>query len=83
MIYLIFSQAGFEDAKQSVFENNATLWVNNDSLTDTQLAGLLAAGIVVNTFKKPVDPTNEKQIIAAIESIETESPDTELFVEYL
>ncbi len=30
MIYLIFTQAGFDDAKKSVLEDNATVWINND-----------------------------------------------------
>jgi hypothetical protein len=83
MIYLIFTQAGFEDAKESVLTNNATLWINDGILSDDQLKALSAAKITVNILEKPVDPANEKAIIAAIESIEIEHPDTELLVEYL
>lgn len=83
MIYLIFTQAGLEDAKQSVFEDKATFWLNSGILSDSEVQQLSALGISINILTEAVDPTNEKQIIAAIESIETECPDTELFVEYL
>ena len=83
MIYLIFTQAGFEDAKSSVLENNATLWINNGILSDEQLKSLSMASITVNMLIPLVDPTNEKAIIAAIESIEKEHPNAKLFVEYL
>ena len=89
MIYLIFTQAGFEDAQESVLANHATLWINQGVLLDKQTEILLKARITVNIFTTLVDPTNEKAIIAAIEGIEgiegieIEYPDTELFVEYL
>ena len=83
MIYLIFTQAGFEDAKSSVLENNATLWINKDILSDQQIKILSTANITINTLATFVDPTNEKAIMAAIESIETEFPNAKLFVEYL
>ena len=83
MIYLIFTQAGFEDAQESILANNAMLWINEGILLDKQTEILLKAGITVNIFNTLVDPTNEKAIIAAIESIEIAYPDTELFVEYL
>ncbi|MFW5446529.1 MAG: hypothetical protein ACKE8G_00190 [Methylophagaceae bacterium] len=83
MIYLIFTQAGFEDAKNSVLENNATLWINDGILSDEQLKALSTASVTVNILSTLIEPTNEKAIIAAIESIEIEHPDTELLVEYL
>ena len=83
MIYLIFTQAGFEDAEDSVLENNAILWINNGILSDQQIKALSTADITINTLTTFVDPTNEKAIMAAIESIETEFPNAKLFVEYL
>ncbi|PHS25615.1 MAG: hypothetical protein COA83_05445 [Methylophaga sp.] len=83
MIYLIFTQAGFEDAKQSVLESTATLWLNNGILSEGEIQQLSALGIRINILAKSIDPTNEREIVTAIESIETAYPDTELFVEYL
>ncbi|MBL1321155.1 MAG: hypothetical protein COA63_008865 [Methylophaga sp.] len=83
MNYLIFTQAGFEDAQENVLENNATLWINDGILSDKQLKALSSADITINILPILVNPTHEKEIFAAIETIETEYPDTELFVEYL
>ncbi len=83
MIYLIFTEAGFEEAKESILQDKATLWINDGILSKTQQALLSTNEIAVTFLKSSVNPSNEKDIMAAIESIEIESPDTEMLVEYL
>lgn len=82
MIYLIFTQAGFDDAKKSIVENNTTAWINKGILSDAEIQALSSMSVNINILAKSIDPINEKEIIAAIESIETDNPDTELLVEY-
>jgi hypothetical protein len=83
MIYLIFTEAGFEEAKESILQDKATLWINDGILSKTQQALLSKNEIAVTVLKSSVNPSNEKDIMAAIESIEIEYPDTEILVEYL
>ncbi|MDH5358112.1 MAG: hypothetical protein OEW63_05745 [Gammaproteobacteria bacterium] len=83
MIYLIFTQDGFEEAKNIIIEEKATLWVNEDLLSDQQISELTQAAISVHTLPNKVDPNDEKSILAALKLIEQDAPKTEIFVEYL
>ncbi len=83
MIYLIFTQDGFEQAKQNMIDRKAMLWINRAVLSDEQIVELSSAGIIVNLLEKSVNPANEKSIFTAIDLIEKECPDSELFVEYV
>ena len=82
MIYLILTTEGFEEAKDIILENRATLWVNNNVLSDEQLQQLTTAGINVHTLTNNADSSNEKSVLAALKQVETHSPKTEIFVEY-
>ena len=83
MIYLIFTQEGLEEALATLLEEKATLWVNNDFLSEQQLTILNQGAINVQYFPENVDANNEKSILAALEKIEGDTPETEIFVEYL
>tara|TARA_R110001606_G_C15404643_1_gene654158 strand:+ start:35230 stop:35481 length:252 start_codon:yes stop_codon:yes gene_type:complete len=82
MIYLIFTQEGFAEAKNDILEDKADLWVNNDLLSSEQLASLSAHGISISYLPEPIDPNNEKAIITALEYVEKQSPKEEILVEY-
>ena len=82
MIYLIFTQDGFEEAKNTIVEEKASLWVNEDLLTDEQINELSRSAISVHTLPNKVDPGDEKSILAALKQIEKNASDTEIFVEY-
>jgi hypothetical protein len=83
MIYLIFTQQGFEEVKSIVLEDNATLWVNDDILSNEDLAELTTAGITIYTLTDKFNPSDEKSVLAALKHVEQNSPKTEIFVEYL
>ncbi len=83
MIYLIFTEIGFEEAKENILQDKAALWVNDGILSKTQQTLLSENEIAVTILKSSVNPSNEKDIIAAIESIEIDYPDAEILVEYL
>lgn len=83
MIYLVFTQDGFEQAQQMIVEDKAILWINADVLTDQQRAELDSAGIQVFTLADKADPSNEKSVLAALDYVEKNAPDCEIFVEYL
>ena len=83
MIYLILTKEGFEEAKQRILQDRAMLWVNHDILSKEQQALLAENKISVTLLSSPVNPANEKEIIAAIESIEKDYPDANIFVEYV
>lgn len=82
MIYLIFTQEGFAEAKSDLLEHKAELWTNVDLLSPEQLADLKAHHISLFYLPEPVDPKNEKAIMAAMEYVEKQSPKNEIFVEY-
>lgn len=82
MIYLIFTQEGFAEAKSDLLEDKADLWTNADLLSPEQLAGLKTQDIKVYFLPEPVNPNNEKAILSALDYVEQQSPKKEIFVEY-
>ena len=82
MIYLIFTQEGFAEAKSAILEDKADLWICVDMLSPEQLAELSASGISIYFLPDPVNPNNEKAIIAALDYVEQQSPKEEILVEY-
>tara|TARA_R110002049_G_scaffold221841_7_gene393322 strand:+ start:614 stop:865 length:252 start_codon:yes stop_codon:yes gene_type:complete len=82
MIYLIFTQEGFAEAKSDILEDKADLWINVDMLLPEQLAELSAHGISIYFLPDPVNPNNEKAILAALDYVELQSPKEEILVEY-
>jgi hypothetical protein len=82
MIYLIFTQEGFVEAKGNILQDKADLWINVDLLAPEQLAELSAHGISIYFLPDRVNPNNEKAIVAALEYVEQQSPKKEIYVEY-
>ncbi|MDC9726198.1 MAG: hypothetical protein PSN44_09855 [Gammaproteobacteria bacterium] len=83
IIYFIFSQEGFEEAKSDILADKATLWVNADFLSDEHTVELQQAGINVHTFPEKVNGSNEKSILQALKPIEEKNPEAEILIEYL
>lgn len=83
MIYLVFTQEGFQQAKPLIFEDKATLWINSDVLTQAQQAELSGANILVYTLPDKFDSSNEKSVLAALDYVEKNAPKCEIFVEYV
>jgi len=82
MIYLIFTQEGFAEAKSDILEDKADLWLNVDLLSPEQLSELSTHGISIYFLPDRINPKNEKAILAALEYVEQQSPKAEIFVEY-
>lgn len=83
MIYLIFSAEGFDEAKNDIVDDKATLWINNNVLSDEQQTELKAADIMVYELSEYVKPTDEKGVVAALEYVEKRSDkNAEILVEY-
>ncbi len=82
MIYLIFTQEGFVEAKSDLLEDKADLWTNADLLSPEQLAELKTQNIKVYFLPEPVNPNNEKAILAALDYVEQQAPKKEILVEY-
>jgi len=83
MIYLIFSQEGLAEAKESILADKATLWINADFLSEEQLAELKQENINIQLFSEFVDGGNEKSILQALKPIEEKEPKAEILIEYL
>lgn len=82
MIYLIFTQDGFAEAKGDILEDKASLWINHDLLSSEQLAELSSHAINISFLPDPINPSNEKAIITALEYVEKQSHNEEILVEY-
>ena len=83
IIYLIFSQDGYEEVKQELISQHAMLWVNNSFLSDKQLTELKQYDIDVNVFSESINGSHDKSIMQALLPIEKQYPDAEILVEYL
>ncbi len=82
MIYLIFTQEGFAEAKSDILQDKADLWINVDLLSPEQLAELSGNGISIYFLPDHINPNNEKAILTALDYVEQQSPKKEIFVEY-
>lgn len=82
MIYLIFTQEGFTEAKTDILQDKADLWINVDLLSPEQLAELSANGISIYFLPDHINPNNEKAILSALDYVEQQSPKKEILVEY-
>lgn len=82
MIYLIFTQEGFAEAKSDILQDKADLWINVDLLSPEQLAELSAHGISIYFLPDHINPNNEKAILSALDYVEQQSPKKEILVEY-
>jgi len=83
MIYLVFTEEGFQQAQALILEDKATLWINDGVLTTAQQSELAKANIVVHTLPDKADPSNEKSVLAALDYVEKNVPKCEIFVEYV
>lgn len=83
MIYLVFTQEGFEQAKPLLLEDKAILWINADVLTEQQQHELEGANIDINILPTNADASNEKSVLAALDYVERHAQKCEIFVEYL
>ncbi|MBE0438560.1 MAG: hypothetical protein IBX57_02160 [Gammaproteobacteria bacterium] len=83
MIYLVFTQEGFQQAKPLIFEDKATLWINADVLTNEQQTELIQANIDIYTLPDNADPGNEKSVLAALDHVEKSAAECDIFVEYV
>ncbi len=83
MIYLVFTQDGFQQAKPLILEDKATLWINAGVLTDEQQTELIKANIDIYTLPDNADPSNEKSVLAALDYVEKNAPKCEIYVEYV
>jgi len=82
-IYLIFSQEGLAEAKESILADKATLWVNAGFLSEEQSAELKQENINVQVFSELVEGGNEKSILQALKPIEENDPKAEILIEYI
>ena len=83
MIYLVFTEEGFEQAKPLLLEDNAILWINADILSEQQQAELNSAKIAINILPTNANASNEKSVLAALDYVERHAEKCEIFVEYL
>jgi hypothetical protein len=83
MIYLIFTADGFKQALPDITADEALLWVNDNVLTELDKLTLASEKIEFFILPTPVEPNNERSVVAAIEYVEKTSPNTEILVEYL
>lgn len=83
MIFVIFTAEGLEEVRQQALEEKAVLWLNPALITGSDLTELVSAGIQIHPLPDDVDGSNEKAVLAALNHVESQSPKTEIFVEYL
>lgn len=83
MIFLIFTAEGLAEARQQALEEKTVLWLNPALMTESDLTELASAGIQLHFLPDEVDGSNGKAVLAALKHVESQSPKTEIFVEYL
>ncbi len=83
MIFVIFTKDGLAQAETEVITEKATLWLNPSLIEESDLSRLKAADIAIHALPEQVDNINEKAVMAALNHVESQSPKTEILVEYI
>lgn len=83
MIYLIFTQQGFEQAKTDIVHNKAQLWLNPGILSAEQLNDLDAQSIPYSFLNTLTDVNREDEVIKALNYVEQYTKDKHILVEFL
>lgn len=83
MNYLVLTRAGYE----AIRDNGDTaagdrLWLNPSLLADDEYPSWRGSGVEFRILSEAVDPTDQSQIVEAIEVIEAEFPDEVVLSEY-
>jgi len=81
-LYLIFTDEGYIEAKDAIFEDKALLWINPRILDETQITELSASNITFKILDKWVKPGDEKATLNIIKSIEQNIKKADILVEY-
>jgi|GEM_PF-611959 len=82
-LYLIFTEEGYTETKDTLIEASAALWINPNILDAKQLDMLEKAGIEPHILEQWVTPSDEKTIHNIIKQIEQRHDNIDLLVEYL
>lgn len=83
MIYLIFTKEGLAQALEDIINEQASLWLNPDLLSEKQYAQLVNAKISINVLEQVADPSNEKSVVNALEHVEKMTGNNDILVEYV
>ena len=84
MIYIIFTRDGFEQARDEVVANQATLWLNDDVLDEDEQQQWQTQGISINLLPQRVNTDSEKAVLAALAFVEKQvAKNEEIFIEYV
>lgn len=83
MIYLIFTEQGFDEAKADILQSKATLWINPDILSVQQQAELAANDIECSILPEFTPVDNEREVIKALQWVEKQSQDKHILVEFI
>jgi hypothetical protein len=83
MIYLIFTQQGFEQVKADIVHNKAELWLNPGILSAEQLNDLDAQSIPYSFLTTLTDVNREDEVIKALNYVEQHTKDKHILVEFL
>ena len=82
-VYLIFTNEGFAEMQSTFLEQEITLWVNKGVLSEEQLTELKQSNTTVYTLPDHIDASNERSVLSPVKHVEQQSPQAEIFVEYL
>ena len=83
MLYIIFSREAYDDIAAQLASEQASLWVNPSLLDAQEQQALQAAGVMVTPLPQEVDASDQHAVLAALEHVEKNSSDADIFIEYL
>lgn len=81
--YLVLTRSGYEALRdEGSITETARLWCNTGVVADDERDHWLALGVGVRVLAEPVDPADQAEVVAAIETIEADFPDETVLAEY-
>ena len=82
MVFLVLTRAGYDQLVSSTDISGATLWVNDDVLTRSELEALRKKGVNVTNFTNHVVPGTD-DVARAVGTIEEHHPGQRVWIEHV
>lgn len=81
MVFLVFTRAGFEQAKRAVSGGQDAIWVNAGVLTEEETRAVRQLGISLTSFTTAIDRSDGERLKSELETIAEHHPGETIWVE--
>ena len=81
MIFLIFTEECLLEAAEEIEQHQASVWINPTLKNNSTTEALSKKGCAISILLDEIDANNEKAVMQALTHVESQTTDTEIYVE--